>query len=41
MNIIWPISQIIPTFLVYIHWNEIYLSSFLCDVCNEINKYMK
>ena len=25
-------------YLIYIHRNEIYSSSFLCDVCNDVYK---
>ena len=28
-------------YLVYIYWCEIYLLSFLCDVCNEVHEHMQ
>ena len=28
-------------YLIYVHWNEIYLLSFLCDICNEVYKHMQ
>ena len=28
-------------YLVYVHWNEIYSLSFLCDVCNEVHEHVQ
>ena len=28
-------------YVFYIHWNEIYLLSFLCDVYNEVHEMTK
>ena len=46
MDIMWPISQShfhvsCFMYLVYVHLNEIYSFSFLCDVCNEVHEHVQ
>ena len=31
----------ISMYLVDVHWNEIHLLSFMCDVCNEVHDNMQ
>ena len=35
----WPISQIILSYLVYIHLDKIYSLLFLCNVFNEVHEH--